>query len=269
MTWILVVVGVIVVLIVIGALASRGDRKNAPVKLAEAKAAWSAKDRPKTLECLAKAYWPGASAPEQTATSLEAVQLTEEVIKSLGLVPDDLTRAVREALAAKSAEPEKPAERLKKFLEKAAQKPENLWGAWSEVDTPFIDADMEDRGADKLEDGQRQTIIKIGRSLVFGSATTTLGEIEAQLSAATGQFRGELLHLRGACHSSKPDLALDDYRASAELVPDDASFQIDVAETLVCLGRAAEAKAAVEKALAVAKTAKEREKMTALLRRFP
>src|SRR4051812_12894656 len=92
---------VLVVLVVIGALASRADRKNAPGELTRARAAWGTGQRGPTLEALRGAFYDsdGTYSSEEAKVAQEALALLDTVLSDSGINPAPLTAEARAALS--------------------------------------------------------------------------------------------------------------------------------------------------------------------------
>lgn len=270
-----VIVGLIVVLGVIGAVAGKGERKRAPQKLAEAKALWAGKQRKQTLEALREAFFDagGEYSPDELKLTLEATDLVDAVLKEQSINPAPLTQEARASLAQGKAPSHKALERIQKLLKRAADKPEKLWSEVLSLDTPVFSADLEDAGTPSsgaMLDPEVEIINQVGKSLVFGGTAKALGIINTYLATATGAFKAALLSQRGGCHSmdDKHAEAAADYAACIELEPEQIVHRTNLAEALLAQGQVQQAREQVSAAAQHTRTKKQRETVDNMLRWF-
>lgn len=263
MVWLGIGLGVVALLVLFGVFASRSEQKNAPLKLAAAQQAWASKDLKATLSALEGALVEATDDAGQ-ARLKSALSLLDEVLTASGANPKPLTDG---ALG-----DEKALDRAQAFAKAAAEKG-RVWGELLALDTPFLEVDEED-GANPNALVRTEEDVKVsnevGKSLLFDGADKTIALIEEKLPSASPALRADLLSQRAGAHllNERRDLALLDHQACVELEPNSVVHRTNLAESLLEVGKVADAKGHLVAAQKLARTAKQREGLQRMLRWF-
>jgi tetratricopeptide (TPR) repeat protein len=261
MFWLLVIGGIVTLVIVLGKISSAKERKNAPVRLAEAKRTTNEQE---AFKLLAEALGDpaGVYTGDDARVMQEIIELAEALCKRRDLNIFEITAQLKASVG--SGAPVKDSGKaLRKFLERAAKEPNNLYGHLSAVTTPFFQADLEDRGPRRLGElssEEQQLVSQLGRSLMFGGDEKAKAILAQYLPSARGAFEVDLLMQRGAYHFMQKDFeaAASDYERCVELEPESLTHRINLIEAYFRLGRSDEARRIATSATQAARTSKER-----------
>jgi tetratricopeptide (TPR) repeat protein len=258
-------------LFLLGVFSSAQHRRNAPLRLGEAKTAWARNDAAETLRLLDKAFWVpdfGRFGRSDAKIALEIVQLLKTVTTARRLRIDEITRRLEGALqtavdAADGAEvPDELIKPVRKFLASAAKDPGPLMKHLERATAKLYPAEERDPAS-----GGEPTLSEvgltneIGGALASGKLDKALGLIDQHLRSANPRLRATLLSQKGGCLSTKgeKELARAAYAECVELEPDNPTHHANLAELLFELGASEEAKRSAQRAILAARTATERE----------